>query len=379
MDQARDMQAKVLWVTNLAPPYRLPVWRALGTMCQLRIGLLESSERLARDKGSNRGPDWQPQQVPGAKIVEYRTARVKRGEDRHYGLVLPDAARDLARADAVLLGGWDSPAYWQLLAQARATGKPTVGFHESTLASASFSEGPIARARAQFFRSLHRVVVPGVAAGDAIRAMGVEPHRVVTGFNAVDTERFSSVAAAEPHQGHRYLYVGQLIERKNLETVLRSFAAIAHGDDRLTLVGRGDHRDALVGQAWQLAVTDQVDFVDYVPNAELPALMARHDTLVLASDVEVWGLVVNEALATGMHVVVTANCGVAPSVQGMPGVHLAAEDASDLAATMATARDSFSGRIQSPPILQHTPRAFAAVFSRAFDEAIADHRARKHR
>jgi len=307
-------------------------------------------------------------------LHEYRTVRVRRGEDRHYGLMLPDAALDLARADAVLLGGWDSPAYFQLLAQARLMGKATIGFHESTLASQSRSGGRIATARAAYFRQLDRVVVPGPAARDAILAMGVEERRVLVGFNAVDIERFRDVPPAQPHTGHRFLYVGQLIERKNLELALHAFAKMAAPEDSFTLIGRGEEQPVLEMLATRFGLGQQVHFVDYVPNAELPKYMAQHDSLVLASKVEVWGLVVNEALATGMQAVVTQNCGVAASVSRMRGVYLAAKDGHDLADAMRRARDGFSGRIADPEILQYTPERFASVFARAINQAITERR-----
>lgn len=362
-----------MWVTNLAAPYRIPVWDALAQDFTLVVGLLENSARLARDTGVNRGADWSAKDRHDG-LHEYRTARVRRGEDRHYGLCWVDAAMDLARSQAVLLGGWDSPAYFQLLAQARATGRATVGFYESTLASQSRADGPTARARSWYFRSLDRVVVPGSAARDAVLAMGVDPHRILTGFNAVDSARFRDAPEAAPHAGHRFLYVGQLIDRKNLEAVLAAFEQIAEPADSLTLIGRGDKRAALSRQTEKLGIAQQVKFIDYVPNAELSAYMAEHDTLVLASKVEVWGLVVNEALASGMQAVITKNCGVAPSVAGMAGVYLAAPDGGDLAAAMHRARDEFTGRISNPEILQYTPERFAKVFARAFTEAIAERR-----
>ncbi|MEL4505639.1 glycosyltransferase family 4 protein [Luteococcus sp. H138] len=361
---------RALWVTNAAAPYRIPIWAELARRFDLRIGLLETTARLQR-KELNRGDDWVARQVPGAKVVEYRTVRVKRGEDTYFGLPLPDAARDLARADVVLLGGWDSPAYWQLLAQARLTRKPAVGFYESTLASRSRHTGALAAARRRYFHALDRVVVPGPAARDAVLDMGVDPSRVLMGFNAVDSAVFRQTPAAQPHTGHRFLYVGQFIARKNLEAIVDAFAEMADEQDRLTLVGQGELRATIQQRAADSGVGERVHFVEYLPNNELPGLMAEQDCLVLASHVEVWGLVVNEALESGMQVVVTANCGVAPSVAGMPGVHLASADASDLADVMRKARADWQGRIVDPPIRKYTPERFAGVFEEALRAAIA--------
>lgn len=367
----------VLWVTNLAAPYRIPVWSALAQKFRLTVGLLESSERLARDAGQNRGRDWAASAVPGVAVHEYKSVRIKRGEDRHYGLLSARVAADLARADTVLLGGWDSPAYFQLLLQAKAMRKGTVGFHESHLGSQSRSDGLVDVVRKYYFQQLDRIVVPGPAARDAVLAMGVPPERILTGFNAVDVAMFRDSPKPSPHLGHRFLYVGQLIERKNLQVILEAFSSMAAPEDHFTVIGRGELREQLECLAQERGIWSRVTFIDYVDNSELPGLMAQADTLVLASHVEVWGLVVNEALATGMQAVITENCGVAPSVAGMPGVYLAARDASDLADVMRRARDSFSGRIPSPPILNHTPEAFADVFSQAFEQAIAVRRAKR--
>ncbi len=361
--------ARLLWVTNLAAPYRLPVWEELGREFNLQVGLLENSARMNRDTGANRGADWGQQAGATYRIVEYPTLRVARGEDRHYAFVTPRPAMDLAKSDAVLLGGWDSPGYWQLLAAAKAMGKATVGFYESTLASQGRSQGTIAAARSRFFTALDAVVVPGPAARDAIAAMGVSRDRIFTGFNAVDVKAFASAPAAEPHEGHRYLYVGQLIERKNVEAIIDAFASLAGPSDTLTLIGRGALREQLESRVETRGLSGRVVFVDYLPYAELPAEMRKYDTLVLASHVEVWGLVVNEAMASGMQVVVTLNCGVAPSVAGMQGVFVG--PATDLEPLMIRARDEYTGRIDDPEILQHTPEAFAQVFAAAFDRALS--------
>ncbi|WP_420176033.1 glycosyltransferase family 4 protein [Luteococcus sp. OSA5] len=359
--------ARLLWVTNLAAPYRLPVWESLGERCQLRVGLLESSARLARDTAANRGADWGRGVASAYEQVEYSTVRVARGEDRHYTLTSAGALRDVARADAVLLGGWDSPAYWQLLGQAKLMRKRTIGFYESTLASQGRRTGLIAAARARYFRAMDRVVVPGVAAQQAVRSMGVAPERILTGFNAVDVEAFAAASGRrEDSPGHRFLYVGQLIARKNVEGIVRAFAAMAGPQDTLTFIGRGELHERLVEVADKSGVSDQVTFVDYLPYADLPAEMAKHDTLVLASHVEVWGLVVNEALACGLQVVVTRNCGVAPSVSEMPGVFVGPLE--ELEGLMKTAQEKYSGHIEFPPILEHTPEAFASVFADALEQ-----------
>lgn len=365
----------VLWVTNLAAPYRRPVWRELARRYHVTIALLESDKGLARDAESNRGQDWLHAGDKQLKFQELPTWKYSRGESRYYFLKSIRSALVVRKYDVVLFGGWESPAYWLLLLTCCISGTATVGFYESPQNTMTHRSGPIAALRSVFFRSMTRVIVPGAAAHDAIRGMAVPPSRILQGFNAVDVAAFHEAALAETSSvtdstaaHHRYLYVGQLIARKRVHEVIQSFARIAKSGDELTIVGTGE----LLDELQKLAASHQakISFLGNVKNSDLPKIMAAHHTLILASVREVWGLVVNEALASGMHVVVTENCGVSRSVRSMSGVYTAQENLQDLEEQMQRSRLGWSGRIHSPEILQYSPSRFAAVFEEAFIAAM---------
>lgn len=362
---------RVLWLANVASPYRRPVWEALGRVTRLVVALLEDDARLRRDR--RRGGDWAGAVGGAYRVLPLRTIRVVRGEEAYYGLG-PGSGLRVRGAAAVVLGGWESPAFWQALGLAKARGVATVGFYESTAETNRFRSGPIARARGRFFRSLDAVVVPGPAAADLLRTFGVPDERVHVGFNAVDVRGFAARAAAARRSpiagGHRFVYVGQLIERKNVDGLLRAFAAAREPDDRLTIVGDGDRADDLRALAGSLDLGDAVEFAGSVSNEALAEQIADEQTLVLPSHREVWGLVVNEALACGLGAVVADTAGVAASVRGMTGVVTVGSDDDGLADGLREARAAWRGRIEDPEILSRTPEAFAAVFAAAIDAAI---------
>jgi glycosyltransferase involved in cell wall biosynthesis len=361
----------VLWVTNLAAPYRRPVWAELSSRHQLTVALLESNNGIIKDKGLNRGNDWQHDSKGGVLYFELPTWKYSRGESRFYTLKSVRAIAAVRKYDVVLFGGWESPAYWMLLLACKFFQTPGVAFYESPQNTMTHKSGPIALLRALFFRCMNRIVVPGSAASDAVAYMGVPRERILQGFNAVDVTAFHAAAASaippaseEALNGHRYLFVGQLIRRKRVLDIIESFLQVAEMNDELTIVGTGEQLTEL--QDFVRGHESQIKFLGQVQNSELPQIMAAHHTLVLASEQEVWGLVVNEALASGMHVVVTDNCGVSRSVGSMEGVYIALESLQDLAEQMQRSRLKWAGRVRMPEILQYTTTRFAEVFDEAF-------------
>lgn len=360
----------VVWVTNVASPYRRPVWAELAERCDLRIALLEPDDALRRD--GRRGDDWASRHADGLVTWHPRVIRVARGERILYALLGPLGLRR-HRTRAVLIGGWESPAFWQTLVSARAKGIRCVGFYESTIHTNRFTSGPIAWARGWFFRSLDAIVVPGAAAREAVESFGVAPERIVEGFNAVDVAAFHSGSSDRTSTpGHRFVYVGQFIGRKNLRALIEAFSAVRRQGDTLTLIGDGPERATLERHATRLGVADAVEVRHPVPNARMPEELAHFDTLALVSSEEVWGLVVNEALAAGLHAVVVEDAGVAASVRGMPGVFETATTVDAIGEALSASRAAWRGRIHEPEILAYTPERFAETFARALGVGVTE-------
>ncbi len=360
-------QTRVVWLTNRAAPYRRPVWRSVARQLSLSVLLLEAPTRLAKGPG-NRGLEWATYEDEDYPIADIRTLRWSRGESNYYltaGLPIPGP-----RPHAVVLGGWESPSYWQALVQAKISGIRTIGFYESTLQSQRHRRGLIGNARGTYFRMLDRIVVPGRAARDAVLAMGVDPRRIDLGFNAVDVEGiYSAVRQMLAERGdevsasrHRYLFIGQFIPRKNPLTLIRAFAQIRRPLDRLTLVGQGELLEAIRSLIKTLDLTDAVEVRPMVAYERIPELLQANNTLVLPSTEEVWGLVVNEALAGGLHVVVSKQCGVTESVEHMRGVYTTDTESGQLGKRLVESRRAWQGHIVNPEILAYTPEAFAEVF-----------------
>ena len=73
--------------------------------------------------------------------------------------------------------------------------------------------------------------------------------------------------------------------------------------------GEGPEETKLKKQAENLGLSDLIDFRGVIPNAELPPILSEHDVLVLPSQYDGWGAVVNEALHTGLFAIASDVCG----------------------------------------------------------------------
>lgn len=358
------------WLTNLDAPYRRPVWSALAQRMPVSVGL--TADRRSPD-AQGRGEDWFDHHDDRYRSITLPVRRPRVGR-REVPVASSAAHRLLDDATHVVVGGWEAPVYWQLARHARRRGARVVGFYESTADSHTFRRGPVALARARWFRSLDAVVVPGAAAAAAVGSFGVPTERIHVGFNPVDVVSIADAAArarahspaGAPVAGHRFVYVGQLIPRKNVDTLIRAFARIATPQDSLAVVGDGSQRRRLEALSTELGAA--VTFHGHLPADQVAAAMAPQHTLVLPSTEEVWGLVANEALAAGLQVVLSEQSGVAASLDGMPGVHRCpVPDEAGLTTALTTARAAWGGWIQDPPILAHTPERFAELVWSALD------------
>jgi glycosyltransferase involved in cell wall biosynthesis len=335
------------------------------------VALVES--QLGRFGAENRTADWEPTSERGVRYIPLRTILLHVGRAALHLLMPTPGLRPVREYRVVLLGGWESPTYWWFLLAALACRVPVVGFYESTRATRRHVRGPVSVVQRWIFRRMRLVVVSGEAAAGAVRDLGLKEPRIRVGFNAVDVRQFARRAreARKPMgpEGSRFLYVGQLIRRKRVDALIRAMASRPR--DTLTIVGSGAERDRLSTLSVALGVTSRVTFVDPVANRDLPSVMAAHHTLCLVSAEEVWGLVVNEALAAGLSVIVSESCGVTSSVRGMNGVHVVSDDLTTLLTAMDAAARSWNGPIVSPEILAFTPDRFASVFADAFREVSA--------
>ncbi|WP_266366601.1 glycosyltransferase family 4 protein [Tellurirhabdus rosea] len=160
--------------------------------------------------------------------------------------------------------------------------------------------------------------------------LGARPEQILLKRNAVDNDAVRQLfqqslpgraerLAQEGLPARNFIYVGRIIDRlKNLRTLIQSFGAVqqdvpADNPWGLIILGQGDDQPALE----DLIRQENIPYVRFLGGKswdKVPAYLALADVLVLPSYSEPWGLVVNEAMACGLPVLVSDRCGCAPDL-----------------------------------------------------------------
>jgi glycosyltransferase involved in cell wall biosynthesis len=205
-------------------------------------------------------------------------------------------------------------------------------------------------------RRFGAALVGGQAHHDYAVELGMPHDRIFLGYDVVDNRHFfEGAAAARADAAARraarglppryFLASSRFVPEKNLSTLLDAFAVYRRRAGAaawsLVLCGDGPLRDALREQAARLGIADAVVFPGFVQYPDLPAYYGLASAFVHASAVEPWGLVVNEAMAAGLPVLVSRRCGCARELvqEGENGYAFDPADPAGLAGLMAQLGD----------------------------------------
>ena len=175
----------------------------------------------------------------------------------------------------------------------------------------------------------------------------------------------------------RFLFVGRLVALKQLPRLVDAFTTIRrdHRGATLTVVGDGPMRAEL--EARTGGRESGVTFAGWAEGNELRTVLREHDVLVLPSEREVWGLVVNEALSHGLYVIATDAVGSAHDLLATPdvGARVPVNDTAALAGAMTEAIDARGHsdddrRGRSESIAGCSAERFAAALHEAAESAV---------
>jgi glycosyltransferase involved in cell wall biosynthesis len=232
-------------------------------------------------------------------------------------------------------------------------------------------------------------IVGGTPQRDYAIALGIPPQRVFTGYDVVDNDYYGRGADAARSQasGLRlklllprpyFLNVGRFIEKKNLFRLLEAYRIYRQSTFvppwDLVLCGSGPLEAHLKAVAGNLA---GVHFPGYKQEDELSEYYGLASVYIIpSSHFEQWGLVVNEAMASGLPVLVSTACGCAPDLvqEGVNGLTFDPYDVDGLARLLVRMSSGevdlqAMGEASRRIIADWTPEVFAQNLFKAVEAA----------
>ncbi len=157
-------------------------------------------------------------------------------------------------------------------------------------------------------------VVAGSQSRQYLVELGFKPSAIFQPWDVVDNQKFLQIAAQTHHESaaaRPFLCVARLIPEKNHALLLQAYGAYQDegGCRPLVLVGDGPLHHEIQGSIANLSDPSQVTIQPFEQLHSLAARYANAHALLLPSRKDTWGLVVNEAMAAGLPVIVSSACG----------------------------------------------------------------------
>jgi glycosyltransferase involved in cell wall biosynthesis len=288
--------------------------------------------------------------------------------------------------DAVAIPGWSSAGALAVLAWCRDTRTPAVLMSDSVRRDGRHIAGK-EWVKSRLVGLFSAAVVAGRPHVDYVVKLGIPPTHVFPGYDVVDNAHFKAgddAARREATQTRSrrglperyFLASSRFIEEKNLERLLDAYARYltGAGNNRwdLVLLGDGHLRAALERRIDALGIREHVGLPGFRQYGELADYYALAGAFVLASVSDTWGLVVNEAMACGLPVLVSDRCGCVCDLvkDGVNGFRFDPYDVDALASRMAELAGGVHdlaamGRASREIIADWGPELFAESLRRA--------------
>ena len=251
--------------------------------------------------------------------------------------------------DAILCGGYNYAASWQALVWARTKNISFLLWSESHSHETRRVRHLVEFLKDEFLHRCTGFVVPGRLALEYLVDHKIKEDVIFTAPNAVDNDLFAgcaeearknaSVRRQELNLPDRYfLFAGRLVREKGVFELLSAYAKLneqVRQQVGLVFAGDGACRQELEERAASIS-PGVVRFAGFAHREQLAKYYALAEMLILPTYSDTWGLVVNEAMACGLPVVLSRAAGCSADLvrENWNGLLIPPKEVSPLAAAM---------------------------------------------
>ncbi len=309
---------RVALLTEIISPYRIPVFNELAAEERIELEVLFFSETEGR---RNWRIPWEKirfrhRVLPGLLIAQ----RYQGGPIFFNPGILTALWRGKYRA--VICFGYHHPTIWLALLWCRFSSARALLWSESTLRDARSSRMVVERLKRRLLQFFDGFVAAGKSQVEYLRYLGAPAEQIWVAPDAVDSDFFTvqsqicreqrvEIKRSLRVRGPVVLYVGRLLDAKGIPELLAAFRQVV-SEQRATLLMVGDGPDRARYQAWcREREMNSVRFEGVRSQQDLPRYYGIADVFVFPTRSDPWGLVLNEAMCSGLPVICSTAAGAA--------------------------------------------------------------------
>ena len=357
-----NRRLRVLVVASHPVQYAAPFFRNFSQRLGVELTVAYCSLRGAEggyDPEFRTNVSWDIPLLDGYRWIQVKNRALSRNEEKFFGLCNPGLWK-LARSgefDAVISYlGYRRVSFWFALLAAKMRGIPVLfGTDASTMAP---REGKLWKritnrlAKKFVWRAVFgladQILTPSTTGAEMMASLGFPRERISMTPYAVDNEWWLTRAALVDRKETRrlwgvaaeekvVLFSAKLQPWKRPQDLLEALARVEMPTVRLVFAGDGPLRAEVEERAKALGIESRVKFLGFVNQTKLPAVYASADLLVLPSEYDAFGLVVNEAMLCGCPVLASDRVGAVRDLieDGRTGYVYACGNADELAKTIS--------------------------------------------
>ncbi|MBA7514952.1 D-inositol-3-phosphate glycosyltransferase [subsurface metagenome] len=299
---------KVLIITNIISPYRIPLFNSISEKSIFNSKVLALAESEENRKWVVKKDDikFDYEILPGWHFFirsKEISIHLNRGIFKIFWKYNPEI---------VITSGYDSLVYWQAFLYCKIFKKKFIVWNGSNLLTTRSKSGIRGKLKHIIIKAANRYIAYGIKAKEYLEYFGANSKHIYISRNTVDMKYFRDKVfqyrnrinfkkERQRYPKYLLLYVGQLTKGKGIIRVLKLLNNLVDPDVGFIIVGSGPEEKKLKAYCTQNKLQNVI-FEGFRQQDKLYKYYALADIFIFPSFYDIWGLVVNEALASGLYV-----------------------------------------------------------------------------
>lgn len=166
--------------------------------------------------------------------------------------------------------------------------------------------------KGQIIKLYNVAFVAGTPQKDYVLKLGMDSEKIMKGYDVVDNRYFFNNRNKTYQPNGYILAIGRFLRRKNFSMLIEAYDVYrkkVENPKKLLLCGSGEELTNIIYLISELQIEEFVELPGFIQYNELPKYYSNASVFIIPSISEQWGLVINEAMASGLPILSSDRCG----------------------------------------------------------------------